>query len=174
MKLKHHNGVAQGRNSSPDLYSFYVSDMARCTNDLPNNDYMDPYNLAQLADDTIIMAEYFQSIIQKFRCLFKYSRTNYQVPNVDKTVFCHFTQNHSVISIKIDENTTISCVNSDKGHRYLGIKFIPTNNFDEIIKFNWKDRKGRMCKFYAWLEDNEETHIQIEILVETFVSQVIY
>ena len=39
-------GVTQGRNSSPDSYSFYVSDMPNCTDELPNIDYMDPHNIA--------------------------------------------------------------------------------------------------------------------------------
>ena len=50
-------GVAQGRNSSPDLYSFYVSDMPRCTDSIETNDFMDPNIIAQLADDTALFAE---------------------------------------------------------------------------------------------------------------------
>ena len=50
-------GMAQGRHSSPNFYTFYVSDMPRCTDILENNDFMDLYNLAQLADDSIVLAE---------------------------------------------------------------------------------------------------------------------
>ena len=32
-------GVAQGRHSSPNLYSFFVSDMPKCTDGLPNIDF---------------------------------------------------------------------------------------------------------------------------------------
>ena len=54
---------------------------------------------------------------------------------------------------------------ANKGHRYLGMKFIPTNEFTEIMKFNLNDRIGRVCKFYAWLEDNDTTPIEVKLLV---------
>ena len=50
-------GVAQGRKSSANIYSFYVSDMPDCTVNLESHDFMDPYNVVQLADDTILLAE---------------------------------------------------------------------------------------------------------------------
>ena len=40
-------GAAQGRNSSPDLYSFYMSDMPKCIGFIATNDYMDPNIIAQ-------------------------------------------------------------------------------------------------------------------------------
>ena len=52
-----------------------------------------------------------------------------------------------------------------KGHRYLGMKYIPTIIFTDIIKFNLRDRKGIVCKFYAWLDDNDDTPIEIKLLV---------
>ena len=45
------------------------------------------------------------------------------------------------------------------------MKFIPTIIFTEIVKFNLRDRKGIVCKFYAWLEDNNDTPIEIKLLV---------
>ena len=60
---------------------------------------------------------------------------------------------------------SISSVKKKTGHKYLDIKLIPTDNFDEIIKFNFNDRKNRMSKFYAWLTGNDETPIEIKILV---------
>ena len=80
-------GVAQGRHSSPNLYSFFVSDMPKCIDGLPNIDFMDPNNIAQLADDTIVLAETFHSFKAKFSQTFEYSKKLYQVPNIDKTVF---------------------------------------------------------------------------------------
>ena len=89
----------------------------------------------------------------------------FQSPNILKTVYCHFSQNPSVAPIQIDSNIWISGVNISHGHKYLGMKFIPTNNFEEIIKFNLNDRKGKICKFYAWLENNYDTPIEIKLLV---------
>ena len=50
------HGVTQGRASSTNLFSFYVSDMGSALNDVDSNDFLDPYNLIQLADDTILLA----------------------------------------------------------------------------------------------------------------------
>ena len=45
-------GVTQGRKSSAPLFSFYVSDMSNSLLNNPTADFMDPYNIAQIADDT--------------------------------------------------------------------------------------------------------------------------
>ena len=51
------HGVAQGRNSSPNFYSFFVSDIPRCMDALENKDLIDLHNLAQLADDEAVLAD---------------------------------------------------------------------------------------------------------------------
>ena len=163
--IKTSYGVAQGRNSSPDFYSFYVADMPRCTEDLPNEDFMDPHVIAQLADDTAMLTEQLHSFKRKTACLLEYSKENYQVPNIPKTVYCHFSKDPNLTPISIDDNISISSVDPKKGHRYLGFKFLPTNDFSKIIKHNLDDRKGRVSKFYAWLEDNRNTPIEIKLLV---------
>ena len=83
-------GVAQGRNSSPNIYSFAVSDMASCTSSLEKKDFIDPNNLAQLADDTAVLADGTLMLGPKMKCLLDYSEEIHQVPNIPKTVFCHF------------------------------------------------------------------------------------
>ena len=84
-------GVTQGRSSSANLFSFYVSDMPSAFNNLDISDYMDPYNLAQLADDTTIIAEHIDRFKEKFIALLTYSKRKYQVPNIKKTKYCHFS-----------------------------------------------------------------------------------
>ena len=158
-------GVAQGRNSSPNIYSFSVSDMASCTNSLELRDFIDPHNLAQLADDTAMLAEGVMMIGPKMKCLLDYSKEIYQVPNIPKTVFCHFSNKPFTGKLIIDEDTQLSSVDPVKGHRYLGVKFLPTKDIDKIIVFNINERSHNWCKFYAWLEVNEETPIEIKILV---------
>ena len=158
-------GVAQGRNSSPEFYSFYVSDMPQCTNDISSNDFMDPDAIAQLADDTAMLAELFESFKEKTTCILDYSAANYQVPNIPKTVYCHFSNDPTITPIKINDNIDISSVDPKKGHRYLGMKYLPTEIFPTIIQHNLNDRKGRICKFYAWLEDNKDTPIEFKLLV---------
>ena len=102
-------GVTQGRNSSLDIYSFYVSDMPNCTDQLPNIDYMDPHNIAQLADDTIVLASDLHSLKNKVNCLLTFSDEHYQSPNIEKTFYCHFTQFPSFESIQINEEMSIKC-----------------------------------------------------------------
>ena len=72
-------------------------------------------NIAQLADDTIILPETFHSFKAKFSQTFEYSKKLYQVPNIDKTVYCHFSPNPSLEPIQMNEDTIISSVNANKG-----------------------------------------------------------
>ena len=158
-------GVAQGRNSSPNFYSFFVSDMPCCTASLRNKDFIDPHNLAQLADDTAVLADGLFLLGEKMGCVINYSEQIYQVPNVPKTVFCHLSDNPYTGKLRINDKIELCSVDADKGHKYLGVKFIPTSDIDKIIKFNHDDRKNNWVKFYSWLEVNEETPIEIKSLV---------
>ena len=47
--------------------------MPTCINDIGSNDFMDPFKVAQLADDTIIIAEHRESMCNKFNAAIKYS-----------------------------------------------------------------------------------------------------
>ena len=169
-------GVAQGRNSSPNIYSFSVSDMASSTNSLEEKDFVDPHNLAQLADDTAVLADGTVMVGNKMKCLLDYSDEIYQVPNIPKTVYCHFAERPFTGKLRIDEKTELSSVDLIRGHRYPGVKFPPTNNVEQIIIFNIDDRSQNWCKFYAWLEVNEETPIEIKLLVldACLLSVVLY
>ena len=52
---------------------------------------MDPYNLARLVDDTITIAEHIDHFKERFIALLTYSKRKYQVPNIKKTKYCHFS-----------------------------------------------------------------------------------
>ena len=73
------HGVTQGRKSSTSLFSFYVSDMGKALNTVNTTDFNDPYNLAQLADDTALLAEYFHSVRNLKRSLVT-QKTNIRYP----------------------------------------------------------------------------------------------
>ena len=170
-------GVAQGRNSSPDLYSFSVSDMPKCTDVLEEKDFIDPYNLAQLADDAAMLSGGgLQLLGKKMKCLLDYSKDIHQVPNIPKTVFCHFAAEPYTGKLQVDEDTELSSVDPKKGHRYLGVKFLPTNDINKIIEFNIEGRLHNWCKYYGWLEANEETPIEVKLLVldGCFFSSILY
>ena len=54
--------------------------------------------------------------------------------------------------------TSIESIDKDKGHVYLGISFLPTDNFGNHIG-------KHIVKYYAWLEINENTPIETKLLV---------
>lgn len=158
------HGVTQGRRSSGSLFSYYVSDMPNAVNDT-YDDFMDPLTLAQLADDTALYAEKVENLIKKFIGIFRYSEKKRQVPNISKTLYCHFATNPLQTPLMIDEQTFIHCIDSLKGYRYLGIFFYPTNDITIIIEKNFDKRMMHVSKFYAWLAINENTPIDVKLLV---------
>ena len=104
-RIRSVDDVAQGRRSSTNYFSFFVSDMPICLKYLNTNDFLDPYNLIQLADDTLTLAEYYETLRQKFIAMFLYSKRKYQVPNVKKTYFAHFSEKPIVTPMLIAEDT---------------------------------------------------------------------
>ena len=159
------HGVTQGRRSSGSFFSYYVSNMPDAVGDTPYDDFMDPLSLAQLADDTAIYAEKIENLIKKFIKLFEYSSQRYQVPNISKTLYCHFSANPVRDPLVIDDDTVIHCVDEIKGYRYLGIFFYPTNDILIIIEQNLNKRMVHVTKFYGWLSVNEHTPIDMKLTV---------
>lgn len=60
-------GVTQGRKSSGNMYAFAISDMPKSVHDNNSKDFMDPYCVAQLADDTSLTSESIESKKNKFQ-----------------------------------------------------------------------------------------------------------
>ena len=71
------HGVTQGRKSSGSLFAFTVSKMPEVLRTSPTQDFMDPFCLVQLADDTSILAEIFESLTYKFSSIFNFSDSKY-------------------------------------------------------------------------------------------------
>ena len=157
------HGVTQGRKSSTSLFSFYVSDMGKALRTVQTTDFHDPYNLAQLADDTALIAEFFESLNKKMEALFDYSDAKYQVPNVKKTLYANFTENPETKPMPLGDKF-IQCI-KDGGYNYLGMLFIATNNLNLILMHNINFRMMHIAKFYAWLDINETTPIETKLLV---------
>ena len=65
----------------------------------------------------------------------------------------------------LDEHTFIHSVDLWKGYRYLGLFFFSTNDIILIIERNFDKRMIHISKFYAWLSVNEDTPIDIKLLV---------
>ena len=86
------HGVTQGRNSSCNIFSYYISDMKIPVENLRFDDFTDPENLLQLGDDTIVFSEYLHSLSAKFR-----------IVNTGKTKYMHLCKNPSLENIVIGE-----------------------------------------------------------------------
>ena len=157
-------GVTQGRCSSGNIFSYYVSDMPKAIDPTMTDDFMDPYNIAQLADDTVTFAEARDNLRYKFASLLSYSGSKCQVPNIPKTKYCHFSDRPSLEPIQVNDNVSIGSVD-EKGYKYLGMMFYPTKDVDIIITKNFNKRMGNISKFYGWLEVNENTPIENKLMV---------
>ena len=125
---------------------------------------MDPYNLAQLADDTAFFAENISSLRMKFEAILSFSAGKYQIQNIKKTKYCHFSDTPSYQPLTLNNNILIGSVD-DKGYKYLGMFFYPTKRISEIITRNVNNRVGAITKFYAWLDSNKNTPIEIKLLI---------
>ena len=66
-------GLTQGKTTSSSYFSLFVSDMPDGLAEANNNDFMDPFTLFQLADDTTVMAEIIESFIRNMTIVAKYS-----------------------------------------------------------------------------------------------------
>ena len=161
-KISTKHGVTQGKESSANLYSFYVSDMPSYLKQY-TTDFMDPLNLVQLADDTATMASLTNSLCQKIRSLFSYSDDNFQIANIGKTKYLHLSLNPFTDTLKIDENQFVESAHK-KGYIYLGMLFICSNRMHDQILANINDRMWNLNKFYAWLQYNALTPIEIKLL----------
>ena len=159
------HGVAQGRRTSGNLFSFFTSDIATALQGINSNDFMDPFNIAQLADDTAFYAENVESLRSKFKRIFAYSSDKYQIPNTSKTKYCHFSKSPSADPIVVDEHIIVNSVTEEKGYKYLGMLFFPTNDITKIVTRNVNNRVGSISKFYAWLDINEHTPLEIKLMV---------
>ena len=158
-------GVTQGRKSSPTIFSFYVSDMPQSFDDIATSDFMDPYNLAQLADDTAIISETSESLINKVNAIFSFSESRYQIVNMKKTQYCNFNENPIKYPLTLDNNKMIQSVDVSTGYKYLGMLFFPTNDLKDIIMKNVNKRMCNVSKYYAWLEINKDTPVDTKLLV---------
>ena len=164
------SGVTQGKTSSANLFSFYVSDMVSTTA-IPTNDS----DIFQLADDTAILCNNLQSLINRFRLLLKYSKDNYLLANMDKTKYLQLTRNASIPTpITIEENLVVKP--SKDGYRYLGIKIIRSNSVYEQIMSNINERKGNIIKFNHWVDNHKYApfNIKLQVLYACFLPSIFY
>ena len=63
------------------------------------------------------------------------------------------------------DGSVIKSVSLKVGHKYLGVRFSPTDNMTSIITKNLHERTCNIAKFMAWLQINENTPIEIKLTV---------
>ena len=68
-EIKTNYGITQGKNSSCNFFSFNISNMPQCFNNLVTTDAIYSINLLKLADDTVIIADSIDSLHRKFECI---------------------------------------------------------------------------------------------------------
>ena len=159
------HGVTQGRKSSAPLFSFCVSDLPDALENINTFDFMDPYNLEQLADDAAIIAETLQSLTIKTEAILDHSENNFQSPNIKKTLYCNFNEDFIHHPLSLKNNRIIYSVDPRVGHKYLGMLYYPTNDIKTIVTNNINKRMVNVAKFYAWLNVNDNTPIDIKLMV---------
>ena len=65
----------------------------------------------------------------------------------------------------IINNQSIDSIDDKKGHRHLGMIFVPTNDIKRILNKNLNARMINITKFYAWLDVNVNTPIDVKMMV---------
>ena len=168
-------GVTQGRKSSANLFSYYLSDMGVDLSKV-ETDFMDPYSLLQLADDANLLAESLESLTIKFTIIFAYAILKCQHVNAKKTKYMHMSDEPIMDTITLESGEEIDPVDPKEGSIFLGFFLSYSNNIYAIIDKNISHKMYNIIKFYAWLECNEETpfFIKIKTLYTCLFASIFY
>ena len=154
------HGVTQGRKTLANFFSFNMSDMSSTIS--VKSTFLKNINLLQLADDTAMLAESFETLRDIFTQVLSYSRKKFMVANLRKTCYLEMCKHPVNIPLKIDDNNTITPAEKGK-YTYLGMLFIPTNDVGDIIEENLKQRSFNIKKYFDWLAINNNSPIRIKL-----------
>ena len=91
--IKTDQGLTQGKTTSSSYFSLFVSDMPDGLHNNNNPDFMDPFYLLQLADDTTMTAELIQSFVQNMSTVAKYSLEKFLRIHLTKSKYFHPSNN---------------------------------------------------------------------------------
>ena len=158
-------GVTQGRRSSTSFFSFLICDMGKAINLTTYSDFMEPHNMAQMADDTIVAAEQPTSLGSKFKSVSIFSDEKGQSINIEKTLYIHMSTTPNIEPIICGDGVSISSLEAGKSAPYLGNHLYHTDNLHDIIMYNLNKRMFNVAKYKAWLDVNENTPFSTKLLV---------
>ena len=169
-------GVTQGRRSSTNFFTFLIRDMPLAVSSEEFDDFMDPHNCAQMADDTIIAAETRISQRNKFDRIYDFSCDKGQTINVGKTLFINMSKTPDTQDITCNNDRTLSSLEPGKSVLYLGMHLYHTNSLKDIIEYNLNKRMFNIARFKSWLEVNENTPFVTKLLVidNCVLSSILY
>ena len=170
------HGVTQGHNSYCNIFSYYISDSRKAMENLPyHEDFTNPENILQLADDTLILAEFINTLKLKFQALFDYSKDKYIVLNTDKTKFMHLSKNPTMETICIND-TEIEAVDLNDGYVWLGFHLSYSSEITKLVQYNLKKKLSNIPKFYAWLNINRSTPfmLKMKVLYSCMFPSILY
>ena len=151
------SGVTQGRRSSVNLFSFLISEMATSIHSERKCDFIEPYNIAKLADDTVLVTENEISLVDKFQSLINFSESKFQLNNQSKTMYVHMLKFPCTQPIVCDNGLSIQALKEGELTTYIGMHLIHINSLQELICFNLDKRMFNIAKYKAWLEVNQNT-----------------
>ena len=159
------HGVTQGKTTS-DYFSCFISDMgSSLVNSSHTNDFMDPFSLLQLADDTTVTADNLQSFTTKMDLIARYSQEKYLKIHPSKSKYLHITDHAPMsVDIVINEGLTLKPL-EDLGYNWLGFWLCQSNVIPDIINFHFNKKIIHVSTFYACLDVNRDTPIKIKIVV---------
>ena len=158
------HGVTQGRKTLANFFSFNISDISSVIS--VKSTFLKNINLLQLADDTSMLVETLREI---FTQVLAYSKRKFMVANLKRTFYMEMCKHPVNIPLTIDDDITINPAENGK-YTYLGMLFISTNEFGDIIEENLKQRSFHIKKYFDWLEINDNTPIRIKLQVLMYVS----
>ena len=160
------HGVTQGKTTSADYFSCFVSDMgSSLVNSSHTNDFMDPFSLLQLADDTTVTADNLQSFTSKMDLIARYSQEKYLKIHPSKSKYLHITDHAPMsVDIVINEGLALEPL-EDLGYNWLGFWLCQSNVIPDIINFHFNKKIIHVSTFYYWLDVNRDTPIKIKIVV---------
>ena len=169
-------GVTQGRKSSGNFYAFSISDIPKSVHNNEPKDFMDPYCIAQLADDTSLTSESHKSTKNKFQKVIGCSDKKHQHVNTDKTKYMHMSEEPITAPIVLEDGRKIDAVERNGGYDFIGFRLTYTDDIYKLIESNLNSKMFNVAKFYAWLEYNNHTPfcIKIKVLYSCMFASLLY
>ena len=160
--IKTDQGLTQGKTTSANYFSLYVSDMPDGLISEGNADFMDPHYLFQLADDTTVTAEVVRQFIKNMTTIVKYSIEKFLRIHPTKSKYFHLTDFEKMIDdIMLDDGITLQAIS--EGYNWLGFWLCDSKDVSEIINFHFTKKSIHIASFYSWLAINEDTPFKVKL-----------